>query len=158
MNIVIKELPDYEVAYVRHVGSYLNTFEAWIRLGTWAARNKLLPTEQHFIGISLDDPNVTDEYDCRYDACVTIPYDFNKENHPEINFKNIQGGLYAFYQFYDTIDQLAIAYQNIYGQWLPESDFEPDDRHCLEFCMNNPSNDPEGKAKVDLYIPIKKRS
>ncbi len=157
MNIVIKELPDYKVAFVRHVGSYLDAFEAWRKLSSWAAKNNLLPPEQNFIGISLDDPHVTDEYACRYDACVTIPHDFHAENHPEMSFKHIQGGLYALYQFYDTVDKLAIAYQSIYGQWFPNSDFDPDDRHCLEFCMNNPYDDPEGKAKVDLYIPIKKR-
>lgn len=36
MNITIKELPDYEVAYVRHVGRYLETFQAWSKLGEWA--------------------------------------------------------------------------------------------------------------------------
>jgi AraC family transcriptional regulator len=25
------------------------------------------------------------------------------------------------------IDKFAIAYQSVYGQWLPNSDYEPDD-------------------------------
>lgn len=157
LNITIKELPDYEVAYVRHIGSYLETHKAWGKLGEWAAKNNLFPPEHSFIGISLDDPSLTDEYACRYDACVTIGDDFKRDTDSEIKYKTLNGGLYGLYQFYDTIDKFAIAYQVVYGQWLPNSEYDPDDKHCLEFCMNNPYDDPEGKAKIDLYIPIRKR-
>lgn len=155
MNISIKELPDVEVGYVRHIGSYLDTYQAWGKLGEWAGKNNLFPPAQSFIGVSLDDPSISEEYACRYDACVTIPDGFNKLEDSEIQYKILPGGLYGLYSFYDTVDKLAIAYHAVYGQWLPNSDYEPDDRHCLEFCMNNPGDDPEGKAKIDLYIPIK---
>ncbi|MNI53473.1 DNA gyrase inhibitor [compost metagenome] len=155
MNIEVKELPSYNVAFARHVGSYLETYKAWETLSKWAQNNDIPPTE-YFIGISLDDPSVTDEQFCRYDACITLPEGFSAESGSGIEFKTLSGGQYALYKFYDTVDKLAIAYQSVYGGWLPNSDFEPDDRHALEFCMNNPYTDPEGKAKVDLYIPIKR--
>lgn len=159
MNVTIKELPGYEVAYVRHVGSYLDTHLAWNALGGWAAEQGLSPMNQYFIGISLDDPGTVPEQECRYDACVTLPTRFSKTGHPEeIRFKELAGGEYALYPFYDTIDKLAIAYQSLFGQWLPDSGYDADDRPCLEFCMNNPAEDKEGKAKVDLYIPIRKRA
>lgn len=155
MNISIKELPDLEVGYVRHIGSYLDTYLAWGKLGEWAGKNNLFPPAQYYIGVSLDDPSTTEEHACRYDACVTIPESFNKLVVSEVQYKILPGGLYGLYSFYDTVDKLAITYHSVYGQWLPNSDYEPDDRYCLEFCMNNPSDDPEGKAKIDLYIPIK---
>ncbi|WP_110930114.1 AraC family transcriptional regulator [Paenibacillus bouchesdurhonensis] len=157
MNIIIKELPDYEVAYVRHTGSYLETHKAWGKIGEWAAKNNFFPPEHYFIGISLDDPSSTEEYECRYDACVTIHGVFNQNIDRDIEYRTLSGGLYALYSFYDTIDKFAIAYQVVYGQWLPNSEYEPDNKYCLEFCMNNPSDDPEGKAKIDLYVPIRKR-
>jgi len=157
MNISIEELPEYEIAYVRHVGSYLDTHIAWRNLGEWTAKHRLYPPNQYFIGISLDDPNTTEENECRYDACVTLPQSFVKENHGDVQFRKLPGGLYGLYRFYDTIDKLGIAYQSIFGQWLPNSEFDPDERDCLEFCMNNPFEDPEGKAKVDLYVPIRAR-
>lgn len=155
LNIEVKELPSYNVAFVRHIGSYLETHKAWGALGKWVQSNNIPPTE-YFIGISLDDPSVTEEHACRYDACITLPEGFSTEDDSSIAFKTLSGGLYALYKFYDTIDKLAIAYQSIYGGWLPDSTYEPDDRHALEFCMNDPCADPEGKAKVDLYIPIKR--
>ncbi|MGF7048170.1 AraC family transcriptional regulator [Paenibacillus sp. DS2015] len=160
MNVEIKELPDYEVAYVRHIGSYLETRGAWSMLGSWAELNRVTPREQFFIGISIDDPGVVEEYACRYDACVTLPEGFNHQQakHAEISYKRLSGGLYALFPFYDTIDKLAITYQSLFGQWLPNSEYDADDRYCLEFCMNNPLDDPEGKCKIDLYIPIKRGS
>ncbi|WP_106768775.1 AraC family transcriptional regulator [Paenibacillus faecalis] len=161
MNVSVRELPVYEVAYVRHIGSYLDTHHAWSALGKWAEEHDLTPMSQYFIGISLDDPAVVDESECRYDACVTLPDGFvhkREETEEVVQFKKLSGGSYALYHFYDTVDKLAIAYQSLFGQWLPNSEYEPDDRHCLEFCMNDPAHDKEGKCKVDLYIPIKKRT
>ncbi len=158
MSILIQELPEYEVAFVRQVGNYQDTHVAWSTLTQWAARNDLLPPDQYCIGISLDDPIVVDPDACRYEACVTLPRDFQREGHSEVEFKKLAGGLYALHPFYDTADKLGPLYQYVYGQWFPESEYSSDDRHCLEFCMNNPALDPEGKFKVDLYVPVKKKA
>ncbi|USG66572.1 AraC family transcriptional regulator [Brevibacillus ruminantium] len=156
--ITIKELPEHEVAYVRHVGSYLDTHVAWDKLGRWASRQELTPRNQQFIGISLDDGNLVEEYACRYDACVTLPQGFEKRGHQkDVAFQTLAGGLYARYPYYDTVEKFVLAYQSVFRLWLPNSEYDADDRPCLEFCMNDPARDPEGKCKVDLYIPIKKK-
>lgn len=77
--IAIKELPDVEVAYVRHVGSYLDTRSAWDKLGEWLREQGLATRERSFIGVSLDGGNEVEEYACRYDACVTLPPGFTKQ-------------------------------------------------------------------------------
>ncbi len=156
--IKIKELPALNVAYVRHVGSYLDTGSAWDKLGRWAAERGLTPQNQQFIGISLDDGGRVDEYSCRYDACITLSAGFMAEDETEVRFKPLPGGMFAVYPFYDTIDQFVLAYQNVFGLWLPNSGYEADDRPCLEFCLNDPAQDAEGKCRVDLYVPIKKSS
>lgn len=156
--ITIKQLPEHEVAYVRHVGSYLDTRVAWDKLGRWASQKGLTPKNHHFIGISLDDGNLVEEFACRYDACVTLPSGFERHEHKKhVEFKTLSGGMYALYPYYDTIDRFVLAYQNVFNLWLPNSEYDADDRPCLEFCMNDPAKDKEGKCKVDLYIPIKKR-
>ncbi|AIQ15915.1 transcriptional regulator [Paenibacillus sp. FSL H7-0357] len=156
--ITIKELPEYEVAYVRHVGSYLDTHVAWDKLGRWASWQGLTPNNHYFIGISLDDGNLVEEFACRYDACVTLPSGFERSGHTKhVEFKTLSGGMYAVYPYYDTIDKFVLAYQNVFSLWLPDSEYDADDRPCLEFCMNDPAKDKEGKCKVDLYIPVKKR-
>ncbi|KGR76265.1 AraC family transcriptional regulator [Ureibacillus sinduriensis] len=158
MEVEVRELGNLEVAYIRRTGSYSEPQEHWGKLFNWALSNGLFPAQQAFIGISLDNPEVVEADRCRHDACVTIPEGFGKEKHPDIQYRTLDGGLYALHPFYDTPAKLNGAYQFMYGQWLPRSDYEADyARHSLEFNMNNPAEDPEGKCKVDLYVPIKRK-
>ena len=158
MEIVIKELPVYEVAFVRRTGSYFEPQEHWGNLMHWAYENGFFPPHQSFIGISLDDPNIVESNKCRHDACVTIPEGFDKTKHKNMQFKKLDGGQYALYGFYDSPEKLNSAYKYMFEHWLPISNYDADHaRYNLEFNMNNPVEDPEGKLKVDLFVPIKKR-
>ncbi|MFF5996922.1 GyrI-like domain-containing protein [Lysinibacillus sp. KU-BSD001] len=156
MNVVVKELPEQEVAFIRRTGSYFEPQDHWQKLIHWANEHALFPPQHAFIGISLDNPDVVESNHCRHDACVTIPKDFDKEEHIDMQFKKLDGGLYALYPFYDTPEKLNLAYKYMFEQWLPESEYDADDnRYNLEFSRNNPLEDPEGKLKVDLFVPIK---
>lgn len=153
--IAIMELPDVEVAYVRHVGSYLDTRAAWDKLGSWVQEQELVARERSFIGVSLDDGNEVGEYACRYDACVTLPPGFAMQEHKDISYGTLPGGMYAVYSYYDTVANFVLAYETMFRLWLPSSGYEVDDRPCLEFCLNDPNQDKEGKCRVDLHIPIR---
>ncbi|UTE73847.1 GyrI-like domain-containing protein [Rossellomorea marisflavi] len=158
MKVGVTELPAYEVAFIRRVGSYFEPQEHWGRLMLWSSKNGLTPPSQKFIGISLDDPQVVEGKECRHDACVTIPEGFNKENHKEIQFKRLDSGCYGLYPFYDKVENLNNVYRYIFEQWLPSNKYEVDERrNYLEFNLNNPAEDPEGKCRVDLYVPLKSR-
>ncbi|NQX48331.1 AraC family transcriptional regulator [Paenibacillus tritici] len=157
--VEIRHIPEVEVAYIRHIGSYLDTYSAWDKLKRWAAQQGLHPANQQFIGISLDDTEFVQESVCRYDACVTLPGGFEREAHrKEAEFKTLSGGLYAVYSYYDTVDRFVLAYDSMFSVWLPRSGYEADDRPCLEYCLNDPAQDPEGKCRVELYIPIKQEA
>ncbi|PFL02709.1 AraC family transcriptional regulator [Bacillus thuringiensis] len=152
MKVVIKKLPPFEVAYIRRTGSYFEPQDHWGKLLNWSIENKLYPPEQSFIGISLDNPELVASHKCRHDACVTIPENFDKEKYHDVQFKRLDGGNYGLYQFYDEPHKLSEAYQYMYAEWLPNSEY---DRDNLEFCLNNVAEDLEGKLKVDLFVPIK---
>ncbi|MGN4612027.1 AraC family transcriptional regulator [Bacillus cereus group sp. MYBK71-2] len=157
MKVTIKKLPPLKVAYIRRTGSYFESQDHWGRLLQWANDNKLYPPEQSFIGISLDNPELVASHMCRHDACVTIPENFEKEQLEGVQFKSVDGGLYALYEFYDEPHKLSVAYQYMYAEWLPNSEYDADyDRDNLEFCLNNVAEDLEGNLKVDLFVPIKK--
>ncbi|MEK4324586.1 AraC family transcriptional regulator [Paenibacillus sp. FSL R7-0312] len=156
--VEIRQIPEMEVAYIRHIGSYLDTYSAWDKLSRWADQHGLHAGNQQFIGISLDDGDLVEESACRYDACVTVPEGFEQGAHrPQVEFKTVSGGMYAVYSYYDTVDKLVLAYDSMFSVWLPRSGYEADDRPCLEFCLNDPMKDQQGKCKVDLYIPIRQR-
>lgn len=159
LDINIKEIPDLDVAFFRRTGSYFEPQDHWEKLFQWASNNGLFPPHQSFIGISLDNPDLVESSKCRHDACVTIPEGFEIENHSDINFRKIDGGKFVVYTFYDNLEKLNLAYHYLYSEWLPNSEFDADfNRYNLEFTLNNPIEDPHGKLKVDLYVPIKERA
>jgi AraC family transcriptional regulator len=155
MNVAIKDLPEYRIAYFRHTGSYLETGANWNRLLAWAGKKGLFAGGPLFIGISRDDPATTEEDECRHDACVTLPAGFAETDEDGVAYATIPAGKYGQYLFHDTIDKLAIAFRALYGEWLPQSGFELDDRPALEINLNNPAEDPERKGKCLVCIPIK---
>lgn len=158
MDIAVKKLPETEVAYIRRTGSYFEPQDHWGRLISWASINGLYPPQESFIGISLDNPELVESKNCRHDACVTIPEGFDKKGDKEIMFKKLAAGDYAIYPFYDTPVKLRYAYLYMFREWLPTSEYDPDyDRHNLEFNFNNPAEDADGKCRVDLYVPVRRK-
>lgn len=154
MNVVVKELPEMRVAYVRKVGSYLDPIkEHWQALVEWSGKNGLFPPNNLFIGISLDDTNVVPELDCRHDAAVVLPEGFDESLHNEVSFKTIEKSQYGVLAFYDIEEKLGLSYKML-GEWVEQSKFTKSDKPMLEILHNNPKFDPEGKCKVDLCIPI----
>lgn len=155
MNVTVKDFPPKRAAYFRHTGSYLETGGNWQKLLAWVGSHGLFRPGAEFIGISLDDPETTEEDECRHDACITLPEGFNENAHSGASYQTLPGGLYAVYRYYDTIDKLLLSFRSLYLQWLPESGYEADDRPVMEINLNNPAEDPEHKTKCDICIPVK---
>jgi len=47
------------------------------------------------------------------------------------------------------------AWNMVFGGWLPESGYQPDDRLCYEIYQNDPKEHPEGIHIVDICVPVK---
>ena len=59
-----------------------------------------------------------------------------------------------------TLDELAEneyeqAWDMVYGGWLPNSGFQPDDRSCFEIYHNDPKDHPDHKCILDICVPVK---
>jgi DNA gyrase inhibitor GyrI len=73
MKIKIEVVPEYEIAYIRQIGSYgADNIQTMEKLKTWAKDNHLLDHESIILGIALDNPDITRAEDCRYDTCLVI--------------------------------------------------------------------------------------
>lgn len=152
-KISIKKLPDYHVIYVRHIGSYFQATAAWRILTDYAEKNDLIDKKTLMIGISYDDPQITDEKKLRFDACLTVNNAFCDEQ--EIGTKNILGGLYGIYNFYGTPEELIYAYDYIYAVWFPNSGYFPDDKSCFEIYQQQISKNQK-KVPISICVPIRK--
>ncbi|MFH1138803.1 MAG: AraC family transcriptional regulator [Pseudomonadota bacterium] len=154
MKVELKTMPDCHVAYARNIGPYgpEGCRAAHRRLERWAEPRGFIPGGL-VIGVSWDNPSVTPPEKCRYDACVTVPEDARGEG--EIATQVIPGGLCAMYRVRLSQDEFGRAWEQLMGEWLPQSGYQCDDRPTFEICLNDAETDPDHKWEVDICCPIK---
>ena len=158
VQVEVKDMPELNVAYARHIGPYKGDSEVFKglfeKLMKWAGpRNLVKFPETKMLCVYHDDPKVTDEAKLRTDACMTVPVDTAVEG--EIGSMTIPGGKFAVGHFELAPDEYEDAWKMIFAGWLPESGYQPDDRLCYELYLNNPEEHPEHKCIVDICIPVK---
>jgi len=69
----------------------------------------------------------------------------------------LSSGLYAVFHYIGSTDGIASFYQNIFTVWLPNSEYELDDRPHFEILGEKyKNNDP--LSEEEIWIPIKLRS
>jgi AraC family transcriptional regulator len=163
MDVEVKLLPTFHVAYIRHIygyskGVFSNQIgEAFQHVRKWAGARDLMGPHTLVIGIPYDNPDITPNDRCRYDACVTVPAEItNAEG--EIGIQDIAGGKYAVcrievstsgtYTIGETVDRL-------YGEWLPGSGYQVDDGPPLEIYHDSTDKPPGTWIGMDYCVPIK---
>ena len=158
IQVEVKEREPVTIAYVRHIGAYQSDgqlFEQLFnRLMQWAGpRNLLRFPETEMYSIYYDDPEITDDEKLRVDVCITVPE--GTEASGEVGISTLPGGKYGVGHFEVTEQEYGQAWKVMFGDWLPQSGYQPDDRPSFEHYLNNPEEHPEKKHIVDIYIPIK---
>jgi len=153
LHIEIKQMPSWHVAYVRRVGAYgPGVREAWEKLSRWAGPRGLLGPQTAMLGIGHDNPSITPASQCRYDACVPVPADVKPER--EIGIADIPAGTAAVLRFEGPREQIPSAYGALYGEWLPQSGYQPTDTPCYEVYYGNPEIRP-GCMAFDICMLVK---
>jgi AraC family transcriptional regulator len=157
-DVKVKTLPEMSVAYVRHIGPYKGDVELfgnlWGRLMRWAGPRGLMQQDDlKCLCVYHDSPEITDEAKLRTSVCITIPEETQVDG--EVGKMKIEEGQYALGHFEIDADQYEEAWNFMYGHWLPDSGFQPDDRPAFEMCLNNPDEHPEKKHEINICVPVK---
>ncbi len=153
-QVEIKELPELEVAYIRHIGPYQAVGQAFERLMRWAGPRRLLRfPDTKVLGVYHDNPDITETDKLRSSACITVPAETRAEG--EVGRMTIPGGLFAVARFEVAPDEFGEAWDALMSDWLPESGYQPDDRMCYEVYLNEPKNHPQGKFVIEICEPIR---
>lgn len=153
-SVEVKQMPEWNVVYARHIGAYNKVGEAFERLFRWAGPRGLIRfPETKSLAIYHDSPEVTDPSKLRSDACLTVPPGTRVDG--EIGTMKIPGGLFAVAHVEIDATQFGEAWDKLIGEWMPRSGYQPDDRMCYEMYLNDPETDPEKKWKVDICEPVR---
>jgi len=154
ISVKIEELPDMNVASVRHIGSYSEIGEAFGALFAWAGPRGLVNATSKTLGMYFDSPESTPTDKLRSDACVTVPEGTQGEGLVTVK-KLSTNGRYAFGHFeFDGKEGFQKAWNAMMGVWLPQSSFQCDDRPCFEIYHNGCSEEHEHFI-VDICIPVR---
>ncbi|MBT3424751.1 MAG: AraC family transcriptional regulator [Bacteroidetes bacterium] len=150
----IKNVKPQKVIYVTTIGPYNGDGigQAWEKVCLFAQKNKLFGFNTQFIGISHDDPGITETEKLRYDACVSIRKDAKPEG--EVGYKEIEGGKYAIFRHNGPYENFEKSYAYIIQEWLPESGEQLRELPCLEKYLNQPDEVKPEDLKTDIYIPL----
>jgi AraC family transcriptional regulator len=149
-----KTLKPAKVIFVQTIGDYnsIGTSKAWEKVCAFAEKNKLFGWKTEFIGISHDDPDITETEKLRYDACITITKDIKPEG--VIGVQQIEGGKYAVFLHKGPYEKLHETYDKIFAHWLPGSNFELRNTPCFEKYLNEPERTKPEKLKTEIYLPV----
>ncbi len=158
LNVQVRELPDMPVAYVRHIGPYKGDDKLFRglfhRLMSWAGPRGLLKfPETQILIVYHDNPDITDDHKLRTSVCITVPPDTKTEG--VVGTMTVPAGKYACARFELLPHEYQQAWDSLCGEWLPGSGYQPDDRPCFEWCLNNPDEHPQKKHIVDICIPVR---
>jgi len=153
----VEKIPKYKVAYIRVMDSFKEgvVMSAFEELISWTQSVGIFD-KCEFFGMSLDDPTITNIDLYRYEACVRIPEDEYIKPENDIQFMNIDEGLYAITSVRGDLSLAANANFYLYSQWLVESDYEPDHKHGIEIFRDRSKVLDWSSCDFDLCVPIKK--
>ncbi|AHK44483.1 MULTISPECIES: AraC family transcriptional regulator [Ensifer] len=152
-EVTLKEIDGFDLVGVAHSGSYMGIGKAFETLyGTLISRNLYRP-DMEMIGIYLDDPELVPADRLRSFACVTA-----KETLPAdapLTPQTLEGGRYAVLRHKGPYADMPLAYQWLYGTWLPQSGREVRDSLMFEKYLNNPRDVPPTELLSEIYLPLK---
>jgi AraC family transcriptional regulator len=154
MQPEIRVLDDQTVLFVRRTGSYDQAAgEAWKALFKHAFWRMFTDRSIKFIGISHDDPGITNESQLRYDACITVKS--NAKPRGEVGVQVLQHGKYAVFLHQGPYEKFNETYDLIFSEWLPRSGYRVRETPCFELYLNkSPKRTKPENLRTEIYLPI----
>lgn len=148
MKFKVETLPNYRIAYVRRVGPYgPANIEVMEKLKKWAKEKNLLELATLF-AIPQDNPETTLPENCRFDACIVIPSDYQVDN--SVFEGEISGGKYLIYEVKHTAEDIQKAYTEIFPSLLSNG-YQIDSKPILEKYTGDMINNPY----CEICVPVK---
>jgi AraC family transcriptional regulator len=153
-SISIRKLSRIRAACIHRKGFYIpgNIISAFNTLINWAAPRELVNETTRFFTVFWDNNAVTSWENCRFDACIEVPYDFriSQPAHELV----IDEGRYAVYSCDVGNYDFYTHWNGFLGGWFPESGFQPADGPSFEFYDNFLEKSPRF-IRTEICIPIR---
>ena len=153
MKVKVEEQKEKPIAYLTTPNGYEldSVFATWDKIIHWADTKGIDNGKQVRFAICHDNPAITPEDKCRYDAAIVINDEV--EVTPPYIQSIIPGGKYAIAYYKDDAAKINNFITELCSHWFPTSGFEPDDYPLLFNYLNDSRED--GYVEMNVYIKVK---
>ncbi len=153
MKIKVEEMREKSIAYLTSPKGYEldSVYATWDKIMSWATAQGIDASRQKKYAICHDNPAITPEDKCRYDAAMVIE--------PKLKVSTpytrsvIPAGKYAVAYYKDSGDKINNFITELCSSWFPTSGYEPDDYPPVFNYLNDARED--GYVEMDVYIKVK---
>jgi len=152
-NVLTETMPEKRLAAVLHKGAYTGIGKCFERLAETAASENLWPRSAGMIGVYYDDPNVVSEDDLRAHAGLVIT-DSQPIPHT-MEEVLLPAGPCAVLKYKGPYTSIKVAYNYLYGDWLPKSGKEPADLPPYEIYLNDPAETEESELLTNIVVQLR---
>ncbi len=153
MKADLRTIDPIPVLFVRRTGPYYQAAgEAFGVLCQFAGPRGLIGPDTWMIGVSHDDPHVTDASRFRYDACLRV--DREVEGEGEVSRKDLAGGRYAVFTHEGPYERFQQTYDRIFAAWLPASGEQLRDEPTFERYLNSPDEVEPEALRTEIWLPL----
>lgn len=153
MKIKIDELAEKQIAYLTSPGGYKleSVYKTWDKVSQWAVSHGVEDNLINKFAICHDNPMITPEEKCRYDAAIVIDNDI--EVLAPFKKTSIPQGKYAVAYFNDSADKINHFMTEFCSNWFCSSGYEPDDYPPMFNYLDDSKED--NIVEMDVYIKLK---
>ncbi len=156
MPVTVSTLGPLWVVETRHVGPYSEVGRAFEKLARWMGPRGLFGPWTRAVGMSFDDPEITEPARLRYSAGFVVAEKVGTEG--DITCFEVPAGEYLRAVHRGPYEKLSETYAAMIRAWASsETGRELADGPSLEFYRNTPENTPPGKLETEVCLKIRDR-
>lgn len=153
MQVKINEIQEKTIAYLTTPNGYEleSVYATWDKIIHWAELKGIKENKQERFAICHDNPSITPEDKCRYDAAIVVTPDTNIST-PFVK-STLPSGKYAVAYFKDSGEKINNFMTELCSHWFPDSGYEPDNYPPIFNYLNDSRQD--GYVEMNVYIKVK---
>ncbi len=155
MKFEIKEFEKRKVMYLRSKEGYKreSIFDTWQEISKLAINAGFDIDTVKKYGIGHDNPEVTAEHKCRYDACIEL--DEGNVAPSKLDITHFPEGSYACFHYRGNSQKLLQFYLDIYKNWFSANGYEPGDFPLIERYIFVDKDNPEVDIELETQFLLR---
>lgn len=150
--LTLTDEPAHRVIGLPFTGPYGEIGRAYERLSATLTTLGLWPGTRGMVGIYHDDPGLVAPEALRSFAGVIVAEDLACP--ADLHEMRLGGGRHARLAFTGPYTGFGLAYDWLYGSWLPQSGERPADGPAWELYLNAPQDTPPEALRTDIFLPL----